>query len=130
MKIFIYPLLMMSLTAYAQSIQVQQLDEKFDAKELANKTGGGAEVKTLEALNKGQNTKELPSDHEVSVLLVKAGLEKEAKTFDSLDKDQLYLRAGYFDLNQLSKLYPKSSNENLKKLIELVSLQKKRGMKK
>lgn len=130
MKLFAYSLLLLSLTSFAQTIHIQQLDEKFDVKELKEKTGNSAEVKTLKALEKEKNAKELPSSRDVNETLIKAGLETEAKTFDSLDRDQLYLRAGYFSIEELAKLYPKSSKENLKKLIELVLQKKKTGEKK
>ena len=124
-KILIYSVLMVSLSAHGQAIQIQQLDESFDVKELEKSMGAGAKVKTLKALNKEKDSTKLPSNREVTLMLKKAGLETEAKTFDSLAKDQLYLRAGYFNIDQLANLYPKSSKDNLNKLIELVLLQKK-----
>lgn len=125
-KTFIYLItLLLSSTAFAQTIHVQQLEEKFDVKELGKNNESKAEIQTLKALSQEKNTKELPSIQDINALLKNAGLESEAKNFDPLDKDQLYLRAGYFDIDQLAKLYPKSTKENLKKFIELVLLEKK-----
>ena len=129
MKLFICLCLFLSSALYGQTIQVQQLDKNFNIQELTKKDTN-VKIKTLKDFHNENDTQDLPSHANVLSTLHKADLEGETKAFDSLASDQLYLRAEYFDIENLVQLYPDLSKTKLQKLIELVSKKNNDGIKK
>jgi hypothetical protein len=124
MKFVFCLLILINSVGFAETIHVQQLDDKFDVQDMSEVVGTNSKIKTIKELKSTKAEREMPANLEVIQLLNSAGLISEAKELDAFGRDELYRRAGYFPIEKLSELYPKSSKINLAKFIKLVVLQK------
>ncbi|MDD4976925.1 MAG: hypothetical protein PHY93_21410 [Bacteriovorax sp.] len=89
----------------AQTVEVQQLDEKFDVHKLK---GDGIRVRTIAEL---PPQAQLPQHSTVLAFIEKIKANAELKAMDVLDQDLLYMRAHKMSTQEIKKLYPHFSTE-------------------
>ena len=97
---------------YAQEIQFQQLNSKFDVSEI--KQIKGVKVQKMSDLN----TVKLISPDKRNKVLLDAKINTH--TWDAFKKDEFILRAQIFDIKKLKTFYPNFSNSSLKKAKKLI----------
>ncbi len=97
-----------------QKIKVQSLDENLKLDTLPD----SIYEKRYGLPEKPQNLNSIPTSKRVNEILKAANLSDETKAVDQLDKDILFRSARKYELEALSKHYPKIDKSKLKALIE------------